>query len=182
VCHLQLGDVKAAERAFDSAIGISPGYALAWLGKARALMARGRYKRAVRYIREALRIDPHFTEARLSLAEAYAASGMGDKAKEESRRAYALDPKAEEAVRQLQLIGAKVPVAPRPEPGPEVSGPSPLTTEPPQHPGPPPSEDVGGDDQEMVPSPGPSLDRWFEDHRELPPLKKDEEQERGSDP
>ncbi|NIP33373.1 MAG: tetratricopeptide repeat protein, partial [Thermoplasmata archaeon] len=33
LCHLRLGDTRAAEREFDAAIGITPEYALAWLGK-----------------------------------------------------------------------------------------------------------------------------------------------------
>ncbi len=182
ICHLQLQDTRAAERAFDGAIGIAPGYALAWLGKGRALMSRGKHKKAVRYIREALHIDPHFTEARLSLAEAYLALGMTTEADKEVRRAYALDPEAGKAVGMLEQIGANVPRPPEPEPKRKVEGPTAMTTEPPPLPTEPP---VGPDEEEVLgeapleelPSPGPSLEKWLDEHRELLPLKKDEEKD-----
>ncbi|MCK4970719.1 MAG: tetratricopeptide repeat protein, partial [Thermoplasmata archaeon] len=173
VCHLQLGDAKAAERAFDSAIGISPDYALAWLGKGLALMTRGRDKKAVRYIREALRLDPQFTEARLSLAEAYGRLGRTAEAKREARSAYALDPEAEEARRQLEAIGAKPPAPPSPVPKAEPEGPAQLTTRPPQVPkgeaqagSAAPRVPVREEDLEEIPSPGPELDKWFSEHQE----------------
>jgi tetratricopeptide (TPR) repeat protein len=178
ICHLMLGDPKAAERAFDSAIGISPEYALAWLGKGRALMARGKHKRAVRYIREALRIDHGLTEARLSLAEAYLELGMTKEAGREVARAYALDPEAGEARKMLEAIGAKPPGHPEVAPVARSETRTQLKTEPP-----PPdvrpeglTEGTGQDEElEEIPPPGPSLDKWFEEHRELPPLEKDEE-------
>jgi tetratricopeptide (TPR) repeat protein len=178
LCHLQLGDPRAAERAFDAAIGISPEYALAWFGKGRALMARGRHKRAVRYLREALRIDRHMTMARLSLAEAYLVLGMTGEAEVEVRRSYALDPGAADAVDMLEALGARVPGPPGPEPVEEEGPRPPLATEPPRDapPGVPAAEEAQETDQlEEPPSPGPNLERWFEEHRELPPLEEEEE-------
>ena len=178
MCHLRLGDPKAAERAFDAATGIAPDHALAWMGKGRALMARGRHKRAVRYLREALRIDRHMTMARLSLAEAYLVLGMGAEAEAEARRAYALDPDAADAASMLEQMGGRPPsppdTAPEEEPGPRP----PMTTEPPRDgpPGAPAAEEVQEtEQQEEAPSPGPNLDKWFEEHRELPPLEEEEE-------
>jgi len=173
VCHLQLGDAKAAERAFDGAIGISPEYALAWLGKGLSLMKRGRNKKAVRYIREALRLDPSFTEARLSLAEAYGRLGKAEEAKREAMRAYHMDQEAEEARRQLEAIGISPPTPPSPVPKAEPEGPVPLTTQPPPVPeeeaqvGPDaPEGSMPKEGLEELPSPGPELDKWFSEHQE----------------
>lgn len=187
LCHLQLGDARAAEAAFDSATGIAPDYSLAWFGKGRALMARGRHRRALRYLRQALRLDPHLTVARISLAEALVALGRATEARAELGRARALDPGAEDARTMLEAMGGS------PPPLPEGAGEDgadrgrDLTTEPAVTGGAaaPPGDAGDGEglppveEGEVVRAPGPEVDRWLEEHRDLPPLRKDDD--RGDD-
>ena len=72
----------------------------------------------------------------------------------------------------LERLGAPIPVpAPQaPDEEPEEHGT--LTTEPPPPPPPQgsgPSGDPGEAPLEEIPSPGPALDKWFEEHRDPPP-------------
>lgn len=180
MCHLQLGDTRAAEAAFDAAIGIAPGYSLAWFGKGRALMARGKHRKALRYLRQALRLDPHLTEARISLAEALGVLGMAGEAEAELRRAYALDPAAEEARELMEALGGSPPAPPETTADDGESPGRDLTTGPPvtEEAGGPPGGDGDGlppvEEGEVVRAPGPEVDRWLEEHRDLPPLRKDD--------
>jgi tetratricopeptide (TPR) repeat protein len=111
MCHLQVGDAKAAERAFDSAIGIAPDYTLAWLGKGKVLMAKGRPKRAMKFLREAVRIDNQLLEARLAMAECHSLLGEREPAIREARRALAIDPGSEDALALMERLGGSVPEA-----------------------------------------------------------------------
>jgi tetratricopeptide (TPR) repeat protein len=133
---------------------------MAWLGKGRAIMSRGKTKRALRFLREAVRLDPRLAEARVALGEAFDATGMGKEAMREAKRAMALDPDSEAARVLARKLGVTV-TEDRAKALPVEEPPSEhLTTTPPQ------AISAESDEEalEEIPGPGPALDQWFEEH------------------
>ena len=191
MCQLRSGDLKAAERSFDSAIGIAPQYALPWFGKGKVLVTRGKNKRAIKYLREALRIDPRFAEARLALAQAYLVQEMRPEAAKEAWRALTLDPDDAEAQAIVEKLGASPPstkvetprgalddreaMTTEPQAAPEDSEPTeeeeetPEPEEAPEEEETPEPEEAPEEILEEIPGPGRSLDKWFSAHPPPPP-------------
>ena len=74
--HRRLGDQRAAERAFRSAILVAPTYVDAYVHLAAVLADRGRTLQAAKYQRRALELRPDVDSYRRRLAEYEAAAAV----------------------------------------------------------------------------------------------------------
>lgn len=88
------GDVDAALAAYDRALEIQPGYALALNNRGALLLDRGRTDEAVESFLAAVRVQPDYARAQANLGFAHLAQGRLEEADTYLSQALRLDPRA----------------------------------------------------------------------------------------
>lgn len=92
LAHMRLGDLQAAEAAFQEAIALNSNYATAHHWRGRALALRGKFTAARRHHEHALTLDPLAPVISLNLGLDLAYGGLYEQAIERYRRAIELSP------------------------------------------------------------------------------------------
>jgi tetratricopeptide (TPR) repeat protein len=93
----QLGDVRAAQQAFEEVVRQSPEYARAHYSLGVLLESDGRYQEAIKRFSAAVAHEPGYVEARVRLAELLRRSGRLRDAVTEYEQVLAIDPRISEA-------------------------------------------------------------------------------------
>jgi tetratricopeptide (TPR) repeat protein len=87
-----LGNVRAAERAWNEALRSNPQNAIVLNNLGLICAQEKRYDDAIAYFRRAMRLKPNYTDPHLNLGSAYAATGRTEGAELQLRAAVALSP------------------------------------------------------------------------------------------
>jgi tetratricopeptide (TPR) repeat protein len=106
ICYQQMGNAKAARKAYKKAIDLRRDYAEVWNNIGTLDHARGRYKQAISAYSRAIRLDPGTAVFYRNLGGAWLARGDVAKALEAWNEAHRLDPAIFESKGIVVLTGA----------------------------------------------------------------------------
>ena len=91
--YRRMGQYRPAIEDFDEAIGLSPGNATAYNGRAMAYANLKQYQRAIEDYDEAVRLNPQFTNAYVNRGAAYADLGQPEQTVRDASEAIGQDPR-----------------------------------------------------------------------------------------